>query len=456
MFGCPRNRVNFSDVMKPEQERDQGRWSAPEYVKVESIVVVEHGRLPIDEGVVRDIMATIGGGDVSALPPVHLWRKQPGANPILAAGRNRLEAHKRSGREVITARIITGETPEIIHAVQLVEIDENLNRRELSPALRRSLTKQRKALYEEEHPETKRGSAGGRAKAGKSAKSQNATQQTPAFIDAHATQTGRHRATIAREISEAEKIGDAVMKKIVGTSLDKQSEITALAAMDEHERQEIVDRAVAGEKVSAAKLPRDSTAPGGAKQSGCDHPEVPNVELGRGNTLEVKDARTPLQARDPDGAAPDAYTQWLSQYEAVKAKQATLAQEQDDMYRRYIDLRLRIEGVDREARRVNEAKPFLSDGDCRLLGNTESVARTAGLSIMADLELPGSTRDAGTLSVRSPPFAAELAMTMAAITAPVISPEQVAARNAALLRADTEVINRYVASEMERRRAARR
>jgi hypothetical protein len=74
-----------------------------------------------------------------------------------------------------------------------------------------------------------------------------------AFIDAHAKQTSRHRATIAREISEAAKIGDDVLKKIVGTSLDKQSEITALAATDEHERQEIVDRAVAGEKVSAAK-----------------------------------------------------------------------------------------------------------------------------------------------------------------------------------------------------------
>jgi hypothetical protein len=239
--------------MKPEQERDQPRWSAPEYVTLESIVVVEHGRLPIDEAVVKDIMATISGGDVSALPPVHLWRKQPGGNPFLVAGRNRLEAHKRCGREVIIARVITGETPEIVRAVQLIEIDENLNRRKLSPALRRSLTKQRKALYEEAHPETKRGSAGGRAKAGNGAQSQNATKQTPAFIDAHAKQTGRHRATIAREIGEAKKIGDDVLKKIVGTSLDKQSEITALAAMDEHERQDIIDRAVAGEKVSAAK-----------------------------------------------------------------------------------------------------------------------------------------------------------------------------------------------------------
>jgi hypothetical protein len=158
-------------------------------------VVVEHGRLPIDEAVVKDIMATISGGDVSALPPVHLWRKQPGGNSFLVAGRNRLEAHKRSGREVIIARVITGETPETARAVQLIEIDENLNRRELSPALRRSLTRQRKALYEEEHPKAKRGSAGGRAKASKGAQSQNASKQARAFIDVHAKQTGRHRAT---------------------------------------------------------------------------------------------------------------------------------------------------------------------------------------------------------------------------------------------------------------------
>ena len=65
-------------------------------------------------------MATISGGDVSALPPVHLWLKQPGGNYILVAGRNRLEAHKRSGREVIIARVITSETPETARAVRLI------------------------------------------------------------------------------------------------------------------------------------------------------------------------------------------------------------------------------------------------------------------------------------------------------------------------------------------------
>jgi hypothetical protein len=304
-------------VIKPEQECDQGRWSAPEYVDVEPIVVVEDGRLPINEGVVKDIMATIGGGDVSALPPIHLWRKQPGADLILVAGRNRLEAHRRSGWNVIEARVITGETPQIIRAVQLVEIEENLNRRKLSPALRRLLTKQRKALYEEKFPETKRGSAGGRAKAGKSAKSQNANKQTPAFIDAHAKQTGQHRATIAREISEAEKIGDATMKKIVDTSLDKQGEITALAAMDEHERQEIVDRAVAGEKVSAAKAQRKANIGGDDADAPASAPPVRYPNRFTSTKQPAKRGRAPGVPNILTSSMKDAIVQAAEQIGAV-------------------------------------------------------------------------------------------------------------------------------------------
>ena len=46
-----------------------------------------------------------------------------------------------------------------------------------------------------------------------------------------------------QDVAEATALGDDVMKKIVGTSLDKPSEITALAAMDEQERQQIVEPA---------------------------------------------------------------------------------------------------------------------------------------------------------------------------------------------------------------------
>jgi hypothetical protein len=425
--------------MEPQYEGDRGKWSMPEYVKVGSIMVVEHGRLPIDEAVVKDIMATIGG-DMSALPPIHLWRKQPGGNPILVAGRNRLEAHKRRDCEVISARIITGETPEIVRAVQLIELDENLNRRELSPALRQLLTRQRKALYEEEHPETKRGSGGGRAKAKKGAKSQNATEQTPAFIDAHAKQTGRHRATIARGISEAEKIGDDMMKKIIGTSLDKKNEITALAAMDEQGRQEIVDRAVAGEKVSAAKTQRESNTRNRMEQSICDcSPEAPDTENAEpGDTPEAIPDRAQLQAGQPDAAAAEAYARWLLQYETINAKQTALAQELEDLMRRIVE-------VDGEARRVNEAKPFSSHDGGRLL--SDRVALADGLSIM-NLKLPARTGAAVPASPPSPPFSVQLAAVMANVPARAISPEQINSRNADVMREQNEFVSRFVADQI--------
>jgi hypothetical protein len=50
--------------------------------------------------------------------------------------------------------------------------------------------------------------------------SQIATEQTLAFIDVHAKQTSRHRATVAREISEAAKIGDDVLTRSSGPIFD--------------------------------------------------------------------------------------------------------------------------------------------------------------------------------------------------------------------------------------------
>ena len=71
---------------------DRGSWGAPEYVTVASIRV-HSDRLPVDEDVVEGIAATIKGGNVNALPPIHVWRKQTGNVPILVAGRNRLIQH---------------------------------------------------------------------------------------------------------------------------------------------------------------------------------------------------------------------------------------------------------------------------------------------------------------------------------------------------------------------------
>ena len=57
---------------------DRESWGVPEYVTVASIRV-RSDRLPVDEDVVEAIVATIRAGNVNALPPIHVWRKQTGS-----------------------------------------------------------------------------------------------------------------------------------------------------------------------------------------------------------------------------------------------------------------------------------------------------------------------------------------------------------------------------------------
>src|SRR5271163_152722 len=105
------------------------------------------------------------------------------------------------------------------------------------------------------------------------------------------------------------------------TSGRRASEITALAAMDEQERQEIVDRAVAGAKVSAAKTQRAANIRSRTKRSAYDYnhgdPDAEDHETGA--VPELIPDRAQPEADDRDVAAPEG---WLPRYEAVKARQA--------------------------------------------------------------------------------------------------------------------------------------
>jgi len=53
----------------------------------------------------------------------------------------------------------------------------------------------------------------------------------------------------ARDVTRANKVG--VLDEIIGTSLDKGSEIDALAKLPQDEQRELADRAKAGEEVTA-------------------------------------------------------------------------------------------------------------------------------------------------------------------------------------------------------------
>lgn len=170
-------------------------------------------------------------------------RSRNGIGFMLVAGRHRLAAVKQLKHEAIRAEVREGMEAD---AAELAEIDENLIRADLSPAERAAHQARRKELYEKRHPETKVG--GDRRSKRARSKSQVATlKQT--FIEDVADKTGKHRATIAREVARGQKV--VVLSEVAGTSLDQGAELDALAKLPEDEQRKFAERAMAGEKVSA-------------------------------------------------------------------------------------------------------------------------------------------------------------------------------------------------------------
>jgi N6-adenosine-specific RNA methylase IME4 len=130
----------------------------------------------------------------------------------------------------------------------LAEIDENLVRADLSPAERAIHFAERKRIYLKKHPETAsvrvRGGPGRRKKN----ESHSATGKAPAFIDDTA-KTGKHRATIAREVARAKIVN---LADIVGTTLDKPEQLDALAKLPETAQHDLISRAKGGEKIKVS------------------------------------------------------------------------------------------------------------------------------------------------------------------------------------------------------------
>jgi N6-adenosine-specific RNA methylase IME4 len=128
-------------------------------------------------------------------------------------------------------------------AALLTEIDENLIRADLSPAERAMHLRERKLLYEKLHPETKHGGTG--RSRGKSRQADDSIR----FTKDTAEKTGRSERTIQREVERADKI--ASIADVPGTPLDSPEELDALAKLPEPVQRDLIERANAGEKITA-------------------------------------------------------------------------------------------------------------------------------------------------------------------------------------------------------------
>lgn len=160
----------------------------------------------------------------------------------IVAGHHRVAACRALGWTEVDAIVI--EDGGHLQA-ELIEIDENLCRSELSASQRTSHTKRRKQIWEALHPEIQVAQAAppviGYA---------SPPPQTQGFASATAAATGQSKATTNRAIARAEALGDD-LEKVTGTSLDSGVEMDALAAMPPEQRAPLIERAQAGEKVSA-------------------------------------------------------------------------------------------------------------------------------------------------------------------------------------------------------------
>lgn len=177
-----------------------------------------------------------------------------GSGYQIVAGHHRVAACRALGWTEVDAIVVTAASH--LNA-ELLEIDENLCRSELTASQRAQAIKRRKAIWEALHP----GETGGASCASSLADGRKAgPQHAPQFAADTAKVTGESKSQINRHVARAEALGDD-LPRVAGTSLDKGVELDALAKLPEPERAELIERAQAGEKVSARDTAPAARAP---------------------------------------------------------------------------------------------------------------------------------------------------------------------------------------------------
>lgn len=168
---------------------------------------------------------------------------EDGNGYLLVAGWHRLEAAKKLKWPSIRSTIFTGVDAD---QAELIEIDENLMRADLTPAETAMHVVRRQKIYEDIHGKAK--ASGGHAaqkKMGHKASADSAL----AFTTDTAKKTGKSKRKLQVDAARGKKV--KVLTEIAGTSLDKGVELDALAKLPEDEQRKLADAAKAGENVSA-------------------------------------------------------------------------------------------------------------------------------------------------------------------------------------------------------------
>lgn len=161
----------------------------------------------------------------------------------VVAGNHRVSSARALGWTEIEAFVVDGDD-EL--ASELIEIDENLCRAELTAAQRSVAVKRRAEIWKALHPSE----IAVEQDIPPQSKSAMARPQVKGFAAETADVSGMTKQSINRHLARAEALGDD-LAEVTGTSLDKGVELDALARMDAPERHALIERAKAGEQVTA-------------------------------------------------------------------------------------------------------------------------------------------------------------------------------------------------------------
>lgn len=199
-------------------------------IRLDSVDIGERLR-SVDEDYARLIAESMAeSGQITAIDV----RRPASGQYRLIAGAHRVSAARMLGWTEIDA--IVREVADL--AAELLEIDENLIRRELSELDRAAFLSRRKAIHEAMHPETKRG---------KYERGEHKRQNVAFAFAKDAGEKLRlsHR-TIERAIARFARIAPDVRQMIAGTWLaDHATQLDALGRLDAETQRQVVRRLTA-------------------------------------------------------------------------------------------------------------------------------------------------------------------------------------------------------------------
>jgi N6-adenosine-specific RNA methylase IME4/ParB-like chromosome segregation protein Spo0J len=156
---------------------------------------------------------------------------------VLLTGYHRLEACKLLGWEEIPVCVFEheAEAEDLPLWWELAEIDENLMRTDLELLERCDEEARRKRVYDQLHPETKAGVAGGKAR-------QGSATEIISFAEDTAAKTGVTARTVRQEVQIAKKILPEVKDVIRGTELaDSKTDLLQLARLKPDEQRAVAE-----------------------------------------------------------------------------------------------------------------------------------------------------------------------------------------------------------------------